>query len=243
MVLTSPIIGILLLDFEGYSSLELEASPGDPGLGPQPIGFLDNPDSWGCRTVFRVAKGCSPEVSALGGIEAGGALNEAAKALEDRVDLITTDCAYTYYAPDAFTDIKTRVFSSSLYCLEMARQVANTVAVLSSSAVILESLMKTIPDGVRIIDLEHYSEWNRYTRFTFNSPPLNRGLMAEELLDAVENDLSDNGIPGSLILECTGLPQFRGAIRELYDGPIFDVSSSIHQILDIQQPTEALFTR
>ena len=33
MALTSPIIGVLLLDFEGYSSLDLEASPGDPGLG------------------------------------------------------------------------------------------------------------------------------------------------------------------------------------------------------------------
>ena len=93
MVLTSPIIGILLLDFEGYSSLELEASPGDPGLGPQPIGFLDNPDSWGCQTIFRVAKACSPEGSVLGGIEAGTALSEVAKVLEDRVALITTDCA------------------------------------------------------------------------------------------------------------------------------------------------------
>ena len=112
-------LGVLLLDFDGYVGTECSSSPDDTeGLGVQPVGFLEHPGSWGCDTIFRVAEGCTPEASAAATQGAARGLSEAARALDGRVDLITTDCAYTSFAVGAFDGVKTPVMPGSLAILD-----------------------------------------------------------------------------------------------------------------------------
>ena len=235
-------LGIILLDVDGYSGVELSASPTDPaGLGVLPAGFLEHPGSWGCETVFRVAEGCTPDDSSAANDNAVQGLNKAAQALDGRVDLITTDCAYTSYAFGAFHDVETPVIPSSLEMLDFAQALRGDVAILSSSGRTLLGVMGEPPKDARIIDLAGKPEWDRFQVFTPDMPAINQQALAQQMLERLQEDFDENGVPGALILECTGLPQFRTAIRNVYSGPVIDVSSLAHYLLDLEQPAQAQF--
>ena len=209
------------------------------GLGPQPVGFLDHPGSWGCDTVFIVAEGCTPAESGAASEAASRGVNAAARALDGRVDLITTDCGYILYAEGAFDGVSTPVMSSSLALLDFARHFGE-VAIVASSGESLRRLIGDLPSDVRVIDLRAKPEWERYGAFTMDMEPLDRQAMASDLIEALEEDFAANGRPDALVLDCTALPQFRPVIRSIFSGPVVDVANAVHWLLDIQQPQEAM---
>ena len=159
--------------------------------------------------------------------------------LDERVDLITTDCGYTLYAENAFDGISTPVISSSLALLDFARQFGE-VAIVASSGPTLRNLMGDLPSAIRIINLAAKPEWERYQGYTIGMEPLDRQAMARDLVEALEEDFATNGRPDALVLDCSGLPQFTGVIRRIFAGPVVDVSSVVHWLLGIQQPQDAL---
>jgi hypothetical protein len=236
-----PAIGVILLDYEGYSGIEAACSPDDEaGLGWMPPGHLENPGSWGCSTIYRIAVGCTPEASAEATPDAAKGVREAAQALDGRVDLITADCAYTWFVHDGLQGIGTPVVTSSLALLDLARSMGEEVAIVASSGEVLGSLMGTPPAGVRIVGLDTKDEWARYQVYSVDTEPsLDRGLMGAQLLERLEEDFAEQGEPDVMLLECTGLPQFRRVIRTRYAGPIIDISSFAHYLLGVPQRDEA----
>lgn len=240
----SPVLGVILLDSEGYTGVEAECTPGEPqgGVGWMPAGHLENPSSWGCRTIYRVARGCTPDASSMASPEALQGVKEAATVLDGRVDLITSDCAYTWFVRNAFTNVSTPNVSSSLQLLELARMMGERVAIVASSAVVLGSLLGDPPEGVRIVGLDEKPEWERYQIYTIDTdPPLDRSQMARELLVRLDEDFQENSPPNVILLECTGLPQFRQVIRSRFAGPILDIASFVQYMLDVEPSDDGQF--
>jgi hypothetical protein len=205
-----------------------------------PAGFLENPRSWGCSTIYRIAKGCTPDASAEASPEALEGLREAAKALDGRVDLITADCAYTWFTRQALDEVKTPTLTSSLALLDVARAMGKRVAVVAVSGPTLLSLMgNELSSHERIIGLETKPEWARYQTYTVDTtPPLDRTVMSAQLLERLQDDFDEHGEPDVIILECTGLPQFRGVVRSVYRGPIIDIAGLVEYLLDVPRAQE-----
>jgi len=242
-VKTTPVLGVILLDSEGYTGIEAECTPHDEvGVGWMPPGHLEHPRSWGCDTIYRVARGCTPDASAMASPEAFQGVREAAAALDGRVDLITSDCAYTWFVREALSGTATPAMSSSLALLDLARTVGERVAIVASSAEVLGSLLGEPPAGVRIVGLDGKPEWTRYQTYTIHTdPPLDRAQMAHELLERLDEDFRDNSAPDVILLECTGLPQFRQVIRARFDGPILDIASFVQYMLDVEPSANGQF--
>lgn len=227
-------VGVLLLDEERFEQDELTSSPGDAGLGDQPQGFFANPATWNCNTVYRVARGCPAEATANATAEGAEALRRAAKELDGKVDVITSDCAYTWFTPHAFEGITTPVVASSFAFLELARSMSDSVAVVVSHTPTVLRLMGTVPEGVRLVGLEHQPEWMRFHTEDYDaSNPLSQKKLGEELAERLRADAAEHGSPGACVLECSGLPQFYAVAREVYGAPVFDVVSFIHRMLDV----------
>ena len=242
-VRSAPVLGVILLDYEGYVGEELLCTPDDEvGLGWMPPGHFEHPRSWGCPVLYRVATGCTPEASEQASEDALRGVREAAHALDGRVDLITADCAYTWFVREALDGVRTPALTSSLALLDLARTIGRTVAIISSSGRVLRRLYGPLPVGVRIIGMESKSEWERYQTYSVDTnPPLDRGLMARQLLERLDEDFAQQGEPGAVVLECTGLPQFRDVVRQRYGRPILDIASFVQHLLDAPAPSESLF--
>jgi hypothetical protein len=242
-VTSTPVLGVILLDYEGYVGEELRCTPEDDvGLGWMPPGHFEHPRSWGCPVIYRVANGCTPEASEYASQDAFRGVSEAARALDGRVDLITADCAYTWFVREALDGIRTPALTSSLALLDLARAIGGEVAIISSSGRVLHRLSGTLAEGVRIIGMETKSEWGRYQYYSVDTnPPLDRGLMARQLLERLDEDFHMHGEPGAVVLECTGLPQFRDVVRQRYGGPILDIASFVQHLLDVPAGPQSLF--
>lgn len=236
-------LGVILLDYEGYGGEELLCTPDDEvGLGWMPAGHFEHPRSWGCSVLYRVASGCTPEASEQASKDALRGVQGAARALDGRVDLITADCAYTWFVREALEGIRTPALTSSLALLDLARTIGRTAAIISSSGRVLRRLFGPLPEGVRIIGMETKGEWERYQTYSVDTnPPLDRGLMARQLLERLEEDFAEEGEPGAVVLECTGLPQFRDVVRQRHGGPILDIASFVQHVLDVPPRPESLF--
>jgi hypothetical protein len=189
-----------------------------------------------------VARGCPPEATADGNYQSREAIRNAAKKLDGRVDIITTDCSYTWFMREVFTGLSTPVVSSGFAFLELASNMADQVSIVVSDSSTVSHLMGTVPEGVRLVDLRRTPEWRRLaTGDEDASRPLSQTRLAEELDELLRADVEENGSPGACILECTVLPQFRALVREAYDAPVFDVVSSIQSMFDIPTPAHYEF--
>lgn len=181
---------------------------------------------------------CQKEFAYSGEVRAA-VFEEAARALDGRADLITADCAYTWFVREGLESVRAPAVTSSLGLLEVARAMGRDVAIVASSEQVLASQLGTPPYGVRIVGLDSKEEWARYQVYTVDTePPLDRARMAKELLDRLDEDFAEHGEPDLIMLECTGLPQFRRVIRRRHAGPIIDIAGFVQYLLDVRPSEE-----
>jgi hypothetical protein len=232
-----PVVGVLLLDLPRYVADERLCRPGDSGLDDRPVGFSSNPSSWNCRTYYRVARGWTDEASAAASDDGVDALRRAARELDGKVDVITTNCAYSWFSREAFSGLSTTALASGLALLPLAQNIASEVAVVVSHSPTVLSLMGEVPAGVRIVELEHMPEWERYHAGADNgSAPLSQERLASELAERLKEDIRAHGRPGACVLECSGLPQFHEVVRSVYQCPVLDIVTVIHGALGREAP-------
>jgi hypothetical protein len=230
-------VGVILLDVPRFNATEKLCLPGDAGPGNRPVGFLSNPASWNATVLYRVARGCTPEDSAKATQVARSALAEACASLDGRVDVITTDCAYTWFVHDSLHASDSALLPSSLQFLDIAHEMTGDVVLVVSDASVVKEQLEGLRPELRLVELLNYPEWGRFHHGTDGlEAPLRQTLMAQELREALAEDLSANGRPGVCVLECTGLPQFRDVVRSVYCAPVFDVAAMVHAVLGAEPP-------
>jgi hypothetical protein len=225
------VVGVILLD-AGYPEVERACTPDDAGLTSLPPGFLDNPASWSTPTVFRVAGGLDAQTSASGSDAAGEALRAAAEALDGKVDFLTTDCAWTWFRREDVRGVRVPKLLSSIALLDLAREIGEDVLIVAQSEPTLRALLDPVPAGVRVVGLEDKPEWQRFLSYTPElSPPLDQSLMGDQVVERLQAEFEAHGAPDVLLLECTGIHQFRDRIRAVYRGPLLDQSSFVRYAL------------
>ena len=235
---TRPTLGLLVLDDPKYEQDEYHYTSTDQlGADRRPPGFLGNPRTWAFDLIIRVARGCSAVESALATDLARQGMRRAAEALGDRVDVITTNCAYTWFFRNAFETAIAPVIPSSLALLDVASRAGGPVAIVVSHTPNFQRLIGEVPSGSRIVPLEDFHEWHRFHEgLESEQEPLSQQRMANELCEAIDVDFAQNGGAKSIVLECTGLPQFRQMINQRHGVPVYDLVGFIHGLFGIDTP-------
>jgi hypothetical protein len=231
-----PTVGVVMLDDPIYDRSEYVFRHGDAAFRHRPPGFMNHPDTWSCNTIFRVAHGCTGDDTAQRTSRAYQGLRSAAESLDSRADIITTNCAYTWYLRESFDSVRTLVVPSALGLLHSLTELGREIAVLVSHSPTVRSLMDSCPPGVRLVELESEPEWHYFHSAGGNDRPPDQNRMSVELAARIERDIASNGRPAAVLLECSGLPQFRDTVIDSYGVPVFDVVTYIHGLLGLPTP-------
>jgi hypothetical protein len=231
-----PRIGVVMLEDPLYDVDEYVFRHGEIAFPHRPPGFMNHPDTWSCDTVFRVARGCTGDDTAQRTARAYDGLRRAAEALDGRVDIITTNCAYTWYLRESFGSVRTLVVPSAMALLASLRELCRELAVVVSHSPTVRKLMGPCPPGMRMVELEGLPEWHYFHSAGGADRPPNQDQMRSELVERIERDLYDNGRPSAVLLECSGLPQFRDAAISSYGAPVFDIVTYVHGLLGLGTP-------
>lgn len=234
-----PSVGVLLLDKSSYAADEYALPSDRKGRPDRPPGFLQHPATWGMRSIFRVARGATGDATALQTTAAREGMRQAAEALDGRVDVITTNCAYTSFMSSVFDGIRTPVMAGGVDLLDHAlRLTQRSVALVVSDSVIVQRLMVQSVPRVRLVELEGEPEWHRFADGASSRDGLlSQARMAAELRCRLQRDIEQNDVPGAVVLECSGLPQFRSLVQHVYGHvPVFDLVTSIHALFGLAPP-------
>lgn len=226
-------LGIVLLNLPHYqASFAAACDPADErGIGSLPPGFLESPVTWPVPTAFAVAEGARPAETLGARPAAARGLLTALRRLEEHCDLAIADCGFFWAARPAPCR-RAAVLLSGLDLLPLStRMTRRSIGVLTFSAPALKPLLAGHPERgrLRIVGFNDLPQWAAFdcddygTNGRWSLPALR-----DELLGRVARELHGGDLQGvgALLIECTLMPQFRAAIREVTDLPVLDVTGS-----------------
>lgn len=196
---------------------------------PRLVGDPGNPQTYKTPAILKVVKTATVEKIVTPTIEddVAGLFIEAAKELEQSgVTAITTSCGFLALLQDKLAQsVKIPVFTSTLLLVPLAyRLTYKPVGVLTANSKALTKLhfRKAGAENVdvRVKGLEEKPEFRRV--ILQNSPDMNRDLMAEDIVEATRELMTENPDIGSIVSECTNLTPFREEIRKTSNLPVLD---------------------
>lgn len=226
-------LGVVLLDSDHYVAERGRFSPADPqGLGRLPRGFFECPATWPVPTEFAVAKGATAKATLRLEKQTVEGLKTAVGDLAQRCDVVVANCGFFWGAWGAMScGFPTVLLLSGLDVLDLVAVSTNKpIGVLTYSKEDAVQLLKDHPsfDRLRLVGLSDLPAW---TAFGYDDYVTNGKWTVEQLrrefLRRVEQELGGGTLSevGSIILECTVLPQFIGDLRGLTTLPVFDLAS------------------
>jgi hypothetical protein len=202
---------------------------------PRIPGDMGNATTWPFPVLYRVVKGATPERVVLQG--AAGLLPDfldaAAELVSFGAEAITTNCGFL-----------------SLFQQEIAAHVG--VPVATSSLIQVPWVQATLPPGklVGVITMSASSLTPRHleaagaavdTPFAGTETgkeffrvlilgqkqDMDIALAAEDVLDAGRRLVAEHPEIGAIVLECTNMPPYAHALREVLGMPVYDIYSLI----------------
>jgi hypothetical protein len=227
----SPILGVALLDNHHVRASFGRFSPEQrEGLGSQQPGSFECPATWPVPTVHAVAGGAGPEPTLRGSAAAVAGLEEAVKRLAPEVDLITTNCGFFWSGWRKLRgEMRTPLLLSGLDFLDVALgMTTGPVGVLTYSEECLREMLKEHPQltRLRIVGYSDLPAWaairvpDYVARGGWSPEALQAEFLERTRAEFGRGRLRDIAV---LVLECTGMPQYRSELRKLTTVPIFDV--------------------
>lgn len=222
-----PRLGIICLDLDYYVDDFGLFEPEDLfGLGHLPIGFFESPSTWPIPTAYAVARGAGADATVAGDSSAGAGLAAAAERLADVSTVILPDCGFLWQYRAQLRDLPSLppvVFAMDL--LDLAGGAApGPIGVLTWSETAAERLLADHPlnDRLRIVGLNQNENWKVFGEkgWTFEG-------MRSELLETVDREVTVGRFAdtGTIVLECTALPQFHQDIQSTSRRPVFDAAT------------------
>jgi len=162
---------------------------------------------------------------------------DAKTMTSEGIRAITTSCGFNaIFQRDLAEAAGVPVITSSLLQVPFARQVCGSVGdicIITANAGALsqkhlESVGIASMDGLHIIGLEQCSEWNRM--FTEPDAEINLDLIEQEVLGTVRKVIVEHPGICAFVLECTDLPPYSAAIRQLTGLPVFDFITMVNYL-------------
>ncbi|WP_404430883.1 hypothetical protein LG299_12960 [Microbacterium lacus] len=230
--MTSRKLGVILCDLDSYAVDDISCvQPDATAISDNPVGFFENPRSWGGLPVsYAVARGARVEQLVTGDPVAIDAFWAARERLAD-CSLIITDCGFFYYARQSARPAP-NTLTSSLDLLPMAATMTDgAIGVLTVSAPLAEKLLENhrLAPRLTIVGLEDQPGWDGILT---NDHAYNNGWNYQTLRDGVNAVLERECAPGGrladigvLVLECTLLPALRDDILRHVNVPTLDIAS------------------
>jgi len=200
---------------------------------PRIVGDMGNAQTWPFPVLYRVVSGASPQRVVLeraNGLRA--AFLDAAKELvELGAEGITTNCGFlSIYQSDVAAHVRVPVATSSLMqapLIECLLPTGQKVGILTIHAGML-SPQHLQAAGVRLDTPVVGTEGGReFTRAILgNEPRLDVAAAERDILEAGERLLEHQDI-GAVVLECTNMAPYAGALSAHLRLPVYDIYSFI----------------
>lgn len=211
-------VGILMLD------ARFPRIPGDMG----------NAQTWPFPIHYKIVRNASPDLvvrrRAEGMLDAF--IESARELVADGVDGITTNCGFLSLFQDELAEaVEVPVAASSLMQVEMVNRVLPPgkragILTISGSTLTADHLAKAgVPDGTPIGSTEGGFE---FTRVILNNElELDIDKACEDNVEAARALTAEHSDLGAIVLECTNMVPYAGAIHDAVGLPVFSIETFI----------------
>jgi Asp/Glu/hydantoin racemase len=202
---------------------------------PRIPGDMGNATTWPFPVLYRVVRGATPERVVLNA--AAGLLDDFLAAAEELVadgaEAITTNCGFlSLFQAELAAHVRVPVATSALIQVPWVQALlppGQRVGIITVSA---QSLTQRhlaaagVPGDTPVAGTEHGHEFFRVL-VRGEKPDMDVALAAADILDAGRTLVSRHSGIGAIVLECTNMPPYAFALRELLGLPVFDIYSLI----------------
>ena len=198
-------------------------------------GDMGHAGTWPFPVLYRVVKGASPERVVLHG--AAGLLPSFLEAAKDLVSVgaeaITTNCGFlSLFQRELAAHVQVPVATSALMQVPWVQAVlppGKRVGVLTVSAASLTPLhleAAGVALDTPVVGTEGGVEFFRVL-ILGEKQDLDVRLAARDILEAGRTLMRRHPEVGAIVLECTNMPPYAHALREVLGVPVYDVYSLI----------------
>lgn len=202
---------------------------------PRIPGDMGNALTWPFPVLYRVVKGASPERVVLDG--ASGLLDDflsaAAELVAQGAEAITTNCGFlSLFQRELAAHVRVPVATSSLIQVPWVQAILPpgkrvgiiTVSARSLSPRHLEAAR--VPLDTPLVGTENGQEFFRVLVLG-EKQEMDVAAAAKDILDAGRRLVARHPDVGALVLECTNMPPYARALREVLGLPVYDIYSLV----------------
>jgi hypothetical protein len=202
---------------------------------PRIPGDMGNAETWPFPVLYKVVRGASPERVVLGG--ASGLLEDflaaAAELVADGAEAITTNCGFlSIFQRQIAAHVRVPVATSALIQVPWVQamlppgQRVGLITVSGSTLTPAHLEAAGVPLDTPRVGTEGGREFFRVL-IRGEGPDMDVALAAQDILDAGRRLMADHPGIGAIVLECTNMPPYAHALREVLGVPVFDIFSLV----------------
>jgi Asp/Glu/hydantoin racemase len=202
---------------------------------PRIPGDMGNATTWPFPVLYRVVKGASPERVVLN--QAVGLLDDFLEAAADLVsqgaEAITTNCGFlSLFQRELAAHVRVPVATSALLQVPWVQATlppGRRVGIITVSAASLTPRhlqAAGVPADTPFVGTEDGCEFFRVL-VRGEKEDMDVALAARDILAAGRTLVTRHPEVGAIVLECTNMPPYAHALREILGLPVFDIYSMI----------------
>jgi Asp/Glu/hydantoin racemase len=202
---------------------------------PRIPGDMGNALTWPFPVLYRVVKGASPERVVLNG--GSGLLDDflaaAAELVAEGAEAITTNCGFlSLFQRELAAHVRVPVATSSLIQVPWVQATlppGKRVGIITVSA---RSLTRRhleaagVPLDTPVVGTENGREFFRVLILD-ETQEMDIAAAAKDILDAGRTLVARHPEIGAIVLECTNMPPYAHALREVLALPVYDIYSLV----------------
>lgn len=197
----------------------------------RPIGDIGNKDTFSFPIVYKTVKGASVDRVVTNTDQTVLApFIQAAKDLEkEGVQAITTSCGFlAIFQTEIQHQLEVPFFSSSLLQIPLIHMVVGgLIGIITASKkhLTVEHLQGVFAHQYPLA-IEGMEEMPAFAGAIINEKiQLDKGKVQQEIKHVTEKLITNNPKLSAIVLECTNLPPYKEAMREVTSLPIFDITT------------------
>ena len=202
---------------------------------PRIPGDMGNGLTWPFPVRYRVVKGASPERVVLQGAKGllTDFLDAAAELVTEGAEAITTNCGFlSVFQRELAAHVRVPVATSALMLVPFVQtflppgQRVGVITVAKSSLTPRHLEAAGVPLDTPVVGTEGGKEFFRIL-IGGESEDMDIGLAARDILDAGRELVAAHPEVGAIVLECTNMPPYAHALREVLGLPVYDIFSLV----------------
>jgi Asp/Glu/hydantoin racemase len=202
---------------------------------PRIPGDMGNGETWPFPVRFRVVKGASPVRVVLNGAQGllDDFLDAAAELVHEGAEAITTNCGFlSLFQRELAAHVRVPVATSALMLVPSVQAILPPGKRVGVITVSRQSLTPRhleeagVPLDTPVVGTENGKEFFRVL-IRGESEDMDVALAARDILDAGRELVGAHPDVGAIVLECTNMPPYAHALREVLGLPVYDIYSLI----------------